>query len=158
MSQTQKHIAAAQPQPREHIQIITADTAEGLLTTEMIDVPPKKTPEGYLKRAEGLHTSVDNGSVTRVLLRNEKSGFSLVYAWFKSGYSLPPHVHNTDCLHYIVSGSLRLGTRNLNACDSFFVPKDPFYSYTPNSEGAEVLEFRSQTGFDFVMRAGIDAV
>lgn len=156
MNETQER--PTQAQTRDRIQIFTADTAQDLLETDMMDVPPEKIPEGYLKRAEELRAGVDGGSVTRILFRDEKSGFSLVYAWFKSGYPLPPHTHNADCLYYIVSGSLKLGTRSLGAGDGFFVPKDTFYSYTPGSEGVEVLEFRNQTGFDFVMRDGIDAV
>ena len=28
------------------------------------------------------------------------------YIWFKSGYVLPPHSHDGDCLYYILAGSL----------------------------------------------------
>ena len=48
-------------------------------------------------------------------------GMSLTYAWFKSGFPLPLHTHNADCLYYIIAGSLRLGTEELGRGDGFFV-------------------------------------
>ncbi|WP_338466134.1 cupin domain-containing protein [Novosphingobium sp. ZN18A2] len=75
-------------------------------------------------------------------------GMSLTYAWFKSGFPLPLHSHNADCLYYIVSGTLRLGTEDLGAGDGFFVGADVPYSYTPGPEGVEVLEFRTANKFD----------
>jgi hypothetical protein len=58
-------------------------------------------------------------------------GMSLTYAWFKSGYPLPLHCHNADCLYYIIAGSLQLGTEQLGKGDGFFVGSDVPYSYTP---------------------------
>jgi hypothetical protein len=40
---------------------------------------------------------------------------SLCWAWFKSGYVLPRHSHNADCLYYVLGGSLRLGSVWLKA-------------------------------------------
>jgi len=75
-------------------------------------------------------------------------GMSLTYAWFKSGFPLPLHSHNADCLYYIISGSLRLGTEEMAAGDGFFVGADVPYSYTPGPNGVEVLEFRTTDHFD----------
>lgn len=75
-------------------------------------------------------------------------GMSLTYAWFKSGYPLPLHSHNADCLYYIIAGSLRLGTEELGAGDGFFVGCDVPYAYTPGPNGVEVLEFRTADSFD----------
>lgn len=75
-------------------------------------------------------------------------GMSLTYAWFKSGYPLPLHSHNADCLYYIIAGSLRLGTEELGAGDGFFVGHDVPYAYTPGPNGVEVLEFRTADSFD----------
>jgi hypothetical protein len=37
-------------------------------------------------------------------------GMSLTTAWFKSGYSLPLHTHNADCLYYIERANLSIWT------------------------------------------------
>jgi hypothetical protein len=75
-------------------------------------------------------------------------GMSLTYAWLKSGYPLPLHSHNADCLYYIIAGSLQLGSERLGKGDGFFVGADVPYFYTPGSEGVEVLEFRTADSFD----------
>lgn len=75
-------------------------------------------------------------------------GMSLTYAWFKSGYPLPLHSHNADCLYYIIAGSLKLGTEELGPGDGFFVGCDVPYAYTPGPKGVEVLEFRTADTFD----------
>ena len=87
-----------------------------------------------------------NGQVVKTLF--SKPGFSLTYAWFKSGFPLPPHTHNADCLYYVVAGSLLLGNEELKAGDGFFVGADKVYSYTPGPDGVEVLEFRTSEDFD----------
>ena len=75
-------------------------------------------------------------------------GFSLTHAWFKSGFPLPLHTHNSDCLYYIVAGSLQLGTDTLGPGDGFFLDAGKAYRYTPGPDGVEVLEFRTQEDFD----------
>jgi hypothetical protein len=97
--------------------------------------------------------AVEAGTSSRVLF-SAASGFSLVYAWFKSHYPLPVHSHNTPCLYYVISGELTLGTQKLGAGDGFFVPACANYSYQAGSQGVEVLEFRDTNEFDFVMRSG----
>ena len=75
-------------------------------------------------------------------------GMSLTYAWFKSGFPLPLHSHNADCLYYIIAGSLKLGTEELGPGDGFFVGSDVPYTYKPGPDGVEVLEFRTVEHFD----------
>jgi mannose-6-phosphate isomerase-like protein (cupin superfamily) len=77
-------------------------------------------------------------------------GFSLSHAWMKKDYPLTLHSHDSDCLYYIVAGTLRLGTEELGPRDSFFVPADVPYTYRPGPEGVEVLEFRQEARFSFV--------
>ncbi len=77
-------------------------------------------------------------------------GFSLVHAWFKKDYPLPLHSHDADCLYYIVAGTIRLGNEELGPRDTFFIPANVPYSYRPGPEGAEVLEFRHSTSFNFL--------
>lgn len=94
--------------------------------------------------AAGYH----DGAEVKLLFSSP--GFSLTHAWFKSGVPLPRHSHNVDCLYYIVSGSLRIGSSELTAGDGFFVGTDVPYSYIPGDDGLEILEFR--TGDHFNMK------
>lgn len=73
---------------------------------------------------------------------------SLARAWFKSGFPLPLHTHDSDCLYYIVAGSVRMGSETLEAGDGFFVGAEVPYTYTAGPEGVEILEFRSTDRFN----------
>jgi mannose-6-phosphate isomerase-like protein (cupin superfamily) len=77
-------------------------------------------------------------------------GFSLTHVWFKKDYPLPLHSHDSDCLYYIIAGSVKLGIETLGERDSFFVPTGVPYTYKPGPDGAELLEFRHATHFNFV--------
>ena len=94
----------------------------------------------------------DGGNTVRTLF--SAPGFSLTYAWFKSGFPLPRHSHDCDCLYYIVAGRLQLGTEDLGPGDGFFVPANKAYTYVPGPNGVEVLEFRNEENFDikFLMK------
>ena len=76
------------------------------------------------------------------------NGFSLVSLDFAPGAILPRHSHSSDCLYYIVSGGIVMGTRELGPGDGFFVPADQPYGYRAGSEGVTLLEFRHSTAFD----------
>lgn len=96
--------------------------------------------------AEGLSQFADipegaQGQSVRLLYG--APGFSLTKVWFKSGYPLPLHSHTSDCLYYIVAGSIRVGTEELGPGDGFFVGSDVPYTYTTGPQGVEVLEFRN---------------
>jgi hypothetical protein len=80
-------------------------------------------------------------------------GFSLTYVWFKSGFPLPRHSHNVDCVYYIVGGSLFMGHDELGVGDGFFVGRDVPYTYRPGPQGVEVLEFRASNAFDIKVLA-----
>lgn len=86
---------------------------------------------------------------SRVKLLYSRPGMSLTYVWFKSGYPLPRHSHNADCLYFIVAGTLRLGVEELGPGDGFFLGVDVPYTYVPGENGVEVLEFRTSDNFDF---------
>ncbi len=111
------------------------------------------TPEMETGIAEALNAGFAEGNVVKTLF--SKPGFSLTHAWFKSGFPLPLHTHNADCLYYIVAGTLELGTETLGAGDGFFIPAGKAYRYTPGPEGVEVLEFRHQEYFniDFLAKS-----
>jgi quercetin dioxygenase-like cupin family protein len=85
---------------------------------------------------------------------SEPSGMSLVHIWFKSGYVLPAHSHDCDCLYYVLAGELRLGSRLLRASDGLFVPAGRSYAYEAGPEGVEVLEFRNATRFNIALKEG----
>ena len=72
-------------------------------------------------------------------------GYSITHVWFKHDFPLPLHSHNSDCLYYIVAGSIRLGTEELGPRDSFFVPAEVPYTYRAGPDGVELLEFRHET-------------
>lgn len=78
----------------------------------------------------------------------KRPGFSLTKVWFKSGYPLPLHTHTSDCLYYIVAGSIRLGSEVYGPGDGFFVGAEVPYTYETGPEGAEVLEFRNTDTFN----------
>jgi quercetin dioxygenase-like cupin family protein len=80
-------------------------------------------------------------------------GMSLTHVWFKSGFPLPRHSHDGDCLYYILAGSLRMGTEELGPGDGFLVGADVPYAYTPGEDGVELLEFRTADAFDIKILA-----
>ena len=90
---------------------------------------------------------------SRLKLLYSRPGMSLSYVWFQSGYPLPHHSHSADCLYFIVSGSLKLGTEELGPGDGFFLGTGVPYSYVPGENGVELLEFRTSDAFDFRLRA-----
>jgi quercetin dioxygenase-like cupin family protein len=100
-------------------------------------------PEGAAKL---VAAGVLEGSQLRLLF--ERPGMSLSHAWFRSGFPLPRHSHDSDCLYFVLAGSLRLGSEELGAGDGFFVGANVPYTYTPGPDGVEVLEFRTTDRFD----------
>ena len=105
--------------------------------------------------AQMMEAGLSDAYVMKCLYRSpDPDGMSLLYAWFKGNYPLPPHTHDADCLYYIVSGSIRMGAEELTAGDGFFVPANTVYSYTGGPDGVEVLEFRNASQFDIVFRDG----
>lgn len=103
----------------------------------------------------GAVAAIDAGMLggTTVKLLFELPGLSLTHAWFKSGFPLPRHTHDVDCLYYIVAGSLRIGVEDLAKGDGFFVGAGVPYSYVPGEGGVEILEFRGSNSFDIKLLA-----
>ena len=141
--------AAAQEQAKTAsgggFQIFRTADAPSLDETAHMEVADM-TPELEAGIGVALEAGFAEGNVVKTLF--SQPGFSLTYAWFKSGFPLPLHTHDVDCLYYVVAGSLQLGTETLNAGDGFFVDANKAYRYTPGPQGAEVLEFRGQENFD----------
>lgn len=88
----------------------------------------------------------------RVDVPYRRPGMSLARLMLKSGFALPLHSHDCDCLYYIVAGSVELGTETLSAGDGFFVGSAVPYAYVAGPEGAEILEFRATDAFDIRVR------
>jgi mannose-6-phosphate isomerase-like protein (cupin superfamily) len=95
------------------------------------------------------------GGETKILC--QIPGFSLAHVWFKKGYPLPLHSHDSDCLYYIIAGNIQLGTEELGPRDSFFIPGGVPYTYKPGENGVELLEFRHEPHFNFVNLANAKA-
>jgi hypothetical protein len=134
--------AASEP----HFQIFRKTDARELMESGIMSILPYTPIQAKGVKAVKEASAVP-GSKTKVLFNIP--GFSLLHAWFKAGYPLALHSHDSDCLYYIVAGSLRLGTEELGPQEGFFIPANVPYSYTPGPKGVEVLEFRHATSFHF---------
>jgi hypothetical protein len=88
------------------------------------------------------------GSRGRVLFRSEEHGFSLIHGWLGENYPLPRHNHSTDCLYYVLRGSLFIGTKEFGPGSGFFVSARTAYTFRPGKGGVEYLEFRNAAAFD----------
>lgn len=107
----------------------------------------EKLMQGFAKIASvgADKHSVDN---TVCLFREPgDGGMSLVYAWLKSGFVLPRHSHDADCMYYVIGGSLKMGTQTLCKGDGVFIPANQDYTYDVGPDGVEVLEFRTANTF-----------
>lgn len=103
------------------------------------------------EQAAGMAALAEAGMIEggKVKLLYSRPGMSLTYVWFKSGYPLPLHSHSADCLYFIITGSLKIGTEDLGPGDGFFLGTDVPYAYVPGPEGLELLEFRTSDSYDF---------
>jgi quercetin dioxygenase-like cupin family protein len=89
-----------------------------------------------------------SGYINKVLFGDpEHGGMSLIRLWYAPHYALPRHVHDVDCLYYVVAGEAHLGKQVVAAGDGFFVPANAPYAYSAGPEGVEVLEFRATSKF-----------
>jgi hypothetical protein len=88
-----------------------------------------------------------NGSEVKLLYG--RPGMSLTYVRFKPGFALPLHSHSANCLYFIITGSIKMGTEELGPGDGFFLGTDVPYTYVPGEDGVELLEFRDSENFDF---------
>lgn len=109
---------------------------------------------GLSKLSEATGTYPANSGAKAVVLFSEpgEEGLSLGYAWFKSGYVLPRHSHNADCVYYVLGGELVMGSQTLRKGDGVFIPADAGYTYEAGPNGVEVLEFRNATRFHLMFQ------
>ena len=102
------------------------------------------TQEGF---ARLLDAGITDGILGKRLF--DIPGFRLSYIWFKPHFPLPRHSHKQDCLYYIVSGTVKLGTEWLGPGDGVFLPDATPYTFTIGDEGLELLEFRTSDDTNF---------
>ncbi len=131
---------------RTKFQIFRAANAPGLVESACMTMEAMTDDQ-----RSGMRRLVDAGYLhgDEVKILVDLPGFSLAHAWLKRDYPLTLHSHDTDCLYYVVAGSLRIGTEDLGPRDCFFVPVGTPYTYRPGPDGVEVLEFRHQGQFNF---------
>jgi hypothetical protein len=100
---------------------------------------------------EGFTAMFEAGmmSGSEVKLLYGRPGMSLTYVRFKPGFALPLHSHNANCLYFIITGSIKMGTEELGPGDGFYLGTDVPYTYVPGKDGVELLEFRDSDCFDF---------
>lgn len=111
---------------------------------------------GKLLAATGSYPLTSGTKAMLLFSEPGEAGMSLGYAWFKSGYVLPRHSHDADCLYYVLGGELHMGTQTLRKGDGVFIPANAGYTYEAGPNGVEVLEFRNATRFHLMFR-GNDA-
>lgn len=127
--------------------IMRAADAPGLVAAACMKIEPYSDVQ---RAGVTALLAVGYGEGDEVKVLCDIPGFSLTQAWLKRDYPLPLHSHDSDCLYYIVAGTLTIGTEALGPRDSFFVPAGVPYSYRPGPDGVEVLEFRQATQFNFL--------
>jgi hypothetical protein len=127
-------------------QVFRGSQAEKLMELGLMALQPMDvTQQAGLKQL--VQAGYLEGDEVQVLFNIP--GFSLVRAWLKKDYPLLLHSHDSDCLYFIIAGTLKMGTEQLATGDGFFVPAGARYQYRPGQDGVEVLEFRHATHFNF---------
>ena len=138
------------PRPRRMVVFYGKDAQEvspEMMPMEGID----DSVRAGLASVAATGVAAEAGAQNRVVFREPgREGMSVLYIWFKSGFILPFHSHDTDCLYYILGGELRIGSRTLRKGDGMFIPRNHAYGYEAGPDGVEVLEFRNATHFKFV--------
>lgn len=142
--------------PRRPIAFFHAGDAQPLGAETMASESVDEAVVEGLSRLAGLQIARGLGEMNLLLFKETgcsgDEGFSLVYLWFKSGYVLPPHSHNGNCLYYVIGGELHIGNKILRKGDGMFVPAGSVYTYEAGAEGVEVLEFRNATRFNIELK------
>jgi quercetin dioxygenase-like cupin family protein len=129
--------------PRRGVTIFRAEHATPLLETDFMGMP-QMTDEALEAGGPEIFMSSAPGTDVRIAIRQtpEEGGFSILHVWFKADYPVPRHTHNADCLYYIVSGSVVMGSQTLRQGDGFFIPAGAPYGYDAGPDGVELLEIR----------------
>ena len=133
------------------------EVVKQLVPAQMQSAPPPVSMGDSAKAgiARLMEAGIADGNVIKLLF--SAPGFSLTYVWFKPRFPLARHRHDTDCLYYVVSGDVRMGTERLGAGDGVFLPADTFYTFEIGPDGTELLEFRHTSEYGYHFSGGTDA-
>ena len=96
-------------------------------------------------------SGLEDGHRVRCLFQDKTgTGMSLVHIWYKSGFVLPQHRHDADCVYYVIAGEIHAGNAVVGQGDGLYIPKDHDYTYMAGPEGVELLEFRNTATFNIL--------
>jgi mannose-6-phosphate isomerase-like protein (cupin superfamily) len=142
-------------------------TAAGFTFTRAADAAPHtgRTQRGADAPGFELHPAVlrgmaqmrDNTGGAAALTLFSSPNCHVSYVWFKSGYPLPIHSHDTNCYYLVIAGSMKVGSEVLGKGDGVQIPAGAPYTVTPLDEGVEFLEIRESPDYDTHFRARTDA-
>ncbi len=140
----------SRPVPPGKLAIFTAADAPTLDETGMMDAMTFTEPQADAHPMSEAEIAKFRASarLTVPFQQEGAGGFSLVSIEFAPGYVLPRHSHSSDCLYYVVDGSIVMGRRELGPGDGFFLPAEQPYAYHAGPKGVKLLEFRNRTAFD----------
>jgi len=140
----------SQPIAQGKLALFTAAEAPTLDETGMMDAMTFTEPQANAHPMSEAEIAKFKASarLTVPFQQDGPGGFSLVSIDFAPGYMLPRHSHSSDCLYYIVEGSIFMGRRELGPGDGFFLPAEQPYAYHAGPKGVKLLEFRNRTAFD----------
>lgn len=130
-------------------QIFRAADAPTLEQTDVL-VPEGITDDIRQGLRKMRDAGIQHGSFAKILVNIP--GFSLAYAWHKSGYPLPLHSHDSDCCYLIIAGEMRVGGETLGKGDGMFVPANTSYTFQTGEEGVEFIEFRHANAWNIVFK------
>lgn len=98
--------------------------------------------------------SANGGAAAQTLL--SQPNLHVSYVWFKSGFPLPLHSHDTDCYYLVIAGSMKVGTELLGKGDGVLIPAGAPYTVNPGENGVEFLEMRTSPDYDTHYRSKSD--
>ncbi len=105
----------------------------------------------------GMAQMRDNTNGAAALTLFASPGMHVSYVWFKSGYPLPIHSHDTNCYYLVIAGAMKVGSEVLEKGDGVHIPGGAPYTVTPLDEGVEFLEIRESPDYDTHFRAKTDS-
>lgn len=108
------------------------------------------TPDIRAGLRQLVDAGIQEGSFAKILVN--VPGFSLAYAWHKSGYPLPLHSHDTDCCYLVIAGEMTVGKDTLGKGDGLVVPAGAAYTFVTGAEGVEFIEFRHANSWNIVFK------
>jgi mannose-6-phosphate isomerase-like protein (cupin superfamily) len=120
------------------------------------DAPGFELHPAILRGMQQFRETADCGGATAMTLF-ATDALHVSYVWFKSGYPLPLHSHDTDCYYLVIAGSMKVGTETIGKGDGVFIPAEVPYTVNPGDQGVEFIEMRTSPDYDTHYRAKTDA-